>query len=148
MSRTFVGFRTCPEPRFRLNTAIMLMWCTIRIRAFGVEWSNPKLRPILDWSAEFSLQSGVQSRVQSKTPAYFGFGVRIALQKFRSAKCPVYRVGHGRWSWTWVGSTLILGIPLPVPYFLDCWNLGKMGCGAGQDDGTFKLNSTQPLAPP
>ena len=57
----------------------------------SVEWSNPKLRPILDWSVEFSIQFRVQSGVQSKTRAYFGFGVQIALQKFRSAKCPAFR---------------------------------------------------------
>ena len=52
-----------------------------------MDWSNLKFWPILDENAEFPIQSGVQS----KTKGLFWIGVRIALQKFRSAKCPAMK---------------------------------------------------------
>ena len=52
--------------------------------------------------------------------------------------------GLGRWSWTQVGLTLILGVPLPALLCLGSWKFGRMGCGAGQDDGIQKSKSTKP----
>ena len=62
-----------------------------------MEWSNPKLWPILDGNAECQYNMECQSGVQSKTPSYFRFGVWIALQNSGVLKCPAFPpfpVGH------------------------------------------------------
>ena len=52
-------------------------------------WKGTKLQLQLLFGEELGRAFGVALHgvEQSKTPAYFGFGVRIALQKFQSAKC-------------------------------------------------------------
>ena len=42
-----------------------------------LECASPKLWPILDGNTDFSIQSGVQSGVESETPAYFELGLWI-----------------------------------------------------------------------
>ena len=70
-----------------------------------------------------------------------------AMMKWRdrSADIDCYLTGWGRCSWTWVGLTLILDIPLPASFCLGGWRFGKMANGGGQDDGrrNQKLKSTQ-----
>ena len=48
----------------------------------SVEWSNPKLRPILDGNAECQSNQECHSGVQSKTPAYFGLECGLHSKSF------------------------------------------------------------------
>ena len=84
------------QPKFQFTRLAMTLlgnqtgYCrgTGHLSDHSAECATPKLQPILDQSVEFSIQFGVQIGVQSKTSAYFGIGLRIALQNVRALKCP------------------------------------------------------------
>ena len=63
----------------------------VLVRAFGVALrgvEQSKTPAYFGWKCGVPIQSGVPIRSAIHNSGQFWIGVRIALQKFRSAKCP------------------------------------------------------------